>query len=243
MIHPLAGTPVQETDIIDVKALEQAFYDRVPNYDEPHQRVSFGTSGHRGISFEGSFNELHVAAITQAICDLRKEFQAEGPCFVGEDTHALSGVAWKVVMEVLLANGVHPMVAHPEEHYVPTPSISRAILRHNETAEAGSLGDGIILTPSHNPPEHGGIKYNPIHGGPADGAITKAIEEKANAYIQAKGEGIRREPLQDVLALAEAGRCTIYPFRDLYVKELSQVIDLVAIQAANKKYIGGLLRW
>ncbi|MBS6892175.1 MAG: phosphoglucomutase [Veillonella sp.] len=179
MAHALAGKPVQEQDIIDVQTIVDAYFDNVPDMTNPTQLVSFGTSGHRGTSVDGTFTDLHVAAITQAICDGRKQFGATGPIFVGQDTHALSQPALVTVLEVLAGNGVTAMV-DCDMAFVPTPSVSRAIIRYNE--EHDDKADGIIITPSHNPPDNGGIKYNTIIGGPADTVVTKWIEMRANEY-------------------------------------------------------------
>ena len=184
MAHALAGTKVRTEDLVDLTALCNAYYEVVPSVEVAGQKVSFGTSGHRGISTAGSFNDLHVAAITQAVCDGRKEFGAEGPCFVGHDTHALSAPALDTVLEVLAGNGVVACV-DSENGFVPTPSVSRAIIRYNEAHDVKA--DGLIITPSHNPPDNGGIKYNPTNGGPADTSITGWIEAKANEYLAAKG--------------------------------------------------------
>ncbi len=220
MIHPLAGKPADKESLISLADLESAYYDLKPNPKEVAERISFGTSGHRGKSLERSFNELHVAAIAQAICDGRETFGAEGICFVGSDTHALSKVAERTVREVLAGNGVI-VACDSERGYVPTPSLSRAILRYNEKRKT-DLADGIVLTPSHNPPEYGGIKYNPTHGGPAGETVTAWIEERANAYVKAGGEGIKRIPLERI----SGENCIAYDFKGLYVKELIEIIDI-----------------
>lgn len=226
MAHSLAGTRVKAENLIDVASLVKAYYEGVPQPTKKGERVSFGTSGHRGISWQNSFTDAHVAAITQAICDGRKQFGATGLCFVGQDTHALSQPAYQTVLEVLAGNGIIAGVdCHGE--FVPTPSVSRAIIRHN--VEAKHKADGIIITPSHNPPEHGGIKYNPINGGPADTTITKWIEERANQYLMEQGKGIKRLPKAQITADLQKP----YDFRELYVRELPEIIDMKAIQKAN----------
>ena len=261
MAHPLAGQPVKREDLIQVDTVVKDFFRIVPTYDHVEERVSFGTSGHRGIASKGTFNELHVAAIVQAICDVRHEFGATGPCYIGQDTHALSQPALQVAIEVLVGNKVRTRVdAHRE--FVPTPSVSRAILRHNATATAQDVADGIIITPSHNPPEHGGIKYNPPHGGPADTAVTKRIEALANEYLQKGLHSIQRFSFHDLVGLHESAHCgcchheeeqetftssiTVaeagqylepYDFKMAYVKELPQIIDMAAIQKACPKVL------
>lgn len=226
MIHPLAGKKVQQEDLINLDELVEAYYSKIPEADDKRQRVAFGTSGHRGRAQDTSFNDLHVAAIAQAVCDLRNEFGATALCFVGADTHLLSSPALATVLEVLAGNGV---VAGVDEDagYVPTPSVSRAIIRYNENHD--KKADGLIITPSHNPPDNGGIKYNPLNGGPADTSITKRIEEKANAYIGAGGKGIKRIAVDEIPPELQVE----YPFKRLYVEELPQIIDMTAIQKAR----------
>lgn len=232
MNHPLAGTLAREEDLIDITALLEAYYVNVPDTNEKSQRVSFGTSGHRGKALDASFTDAHVAAITQAICDGRERFGAKGLCLVGPDTHALSSAAYDTVLEVLAGNGV-VAGCDANEDFVPTPSISRAILRENGKAKAKELVDGIVITPSHNPPEYGGIKYNPPHGGPAEEEITSWIEGRANVYLEARGEGIKRIPLGEITAdLRQA-----YEFKKLYVEELKDIIDIEAIKKANLKVL------
>ncbi len=230
MIHPLAGTKVKSESLIDVKALETAYYTLVPTAGVKGERVSFGTSGHRGKAEEKSFNDLHVAAIAQAICDGRQEFGANSLCFVGPDTHALSSCAYRTVLEVLAGNKVVAGI-DANGDFVPTPSVSRAILRYNEQHE--DVADGIIITPSHNPPNNGGIKYNPPHGGPADTTVTKWIEAKANQYIEAKGEGIKRTPFNSI----DASLQIAYEFKKLYVEELPQIINIEAIKRAKSNIL------
>ena len=182
-LSPLAGKPAPKEMLIDPARLERAYLERRQDPDDPAQQVSFGTSGHRGSSLRGSFNEAHILAITQAICEYRRGQQIDGPLFIGRDTHALSEPALASALEVLAANDVEVMTS-AEDAYTPTPAISHAILAHNRGRTAG-LGDGIVITPSHNPPEDGGFKYNPPHGGPADSQITGFIEKQANEFLAA----------------------------------------------------------
>ena len=191
-VHELAGTKVRKEDYIDLKAIADAYAHIVPDITNPACQVRFGTSGHRGQAGNGSFTAAHVAAITQAVCNLRKSFGAEGPLFVGEDTHYLSKLAFETVLGVLAANGVAVYI-DSDDDFVPTPSVSRAILRYN-SCRKDHLADGLIITPSHNPPEHGGIKYNPTSGGPAPSDITKAIETEANRLLAGKNRDVRQIP-------------------------------------------------
>ncbi len=232
MAHKLAGTPVQEQDIIDVQTLVDAYFDNAPDVTDPTQLVSFGTSGHRGTSLNGTFTDLHVAAITQAICDGRGQFGATGPIFVGQDTHALSQPALVTVLEVLAGNGVTAMV-DADMDFVPTPSVSRAIIRYNESND--KKADGIVITPSHNPPDNGGIKYNATNGGPADTLITKWIETRANEYVRAycELEGFKRISIDNI----EPDQQVPYDYKGLYVEELSSIINMEAIQSAKPKVL------
>ncbi len=230
MAHSLAGQPVRAEDLIQLQPLIDAYYDLAPNPKDKDQVVSFGTSGHRGVSTKGTFNDLHVACIVQAICDLRREFGATGPCFVGQDTHALSQVAFQTALEVLAGNKVLAAVDQ-DMGFVPTPSISRAIIRYNEVHEG--LADGLIITPSHNPPDNGGIKYNPTNGGPADTDITQRIEELANRYLANYGEGIKRISVDNIEPEAQLA----YDYKGLYVEELAQIIDMEAIKKAGLKVL------
>ena len=230
MAHSLAGQPVRAEDLIQIQPLIDAYYDLAPNPKDKDQVVSFGTSGHRGVSTKGTFNDLHVACIVQAVCDLRREFGATGPCFVGQDTHALSQVAFQTALEVLAGNKVLAAVDQ-EMGFVPTPSISRAIIRYNEGHE--ELADGLIITPSHNPPDNGGIKYNPTNGGPADTDITKRIEELANLYLANYGEGVKRISVDNIEPEAQLA----YDYKGLYVEELAQIIDMDAIKKAGLKVL------
>lgn len=223
-----AGMPASAQEMVDLDALIAAYYARRPDPQDPQQRVAFGTSGHRGSSLAGTFNEAHVLAITQAICDYRVQQGIDGPLFVGFDTHALSRPAFESALEVLAANGVETRIALHDE-YTPTPAISHAILVHNRGRERG-LADGIVITPSHNPPEDGGFKYNPPNGGPADTAVTGAIEQRANALLTASLAGVRR------VGVAEARRASTtreHDFVSSYVGEIGEVVDLDAIRASG----------
>ena len=223
-----AGQPAPREQLVDLDALQQAYYSRQPDPHDAAQSVAFGTSGHRGTSFAGSFNEAHVLAITQAICDYRAQQGIDGPIFVGFDTHALSRPAFHSALEVLAGNGVETRIALGDE-YTPTPAISQAILVHNRGRERG-LADGIVITPSHNPPEDGGFKYNPPNGGPADTGVTGAIEQRANALLVAGLAGVRRVGLQQA---RRASTTREHDFVSAYVGEIGDVIDLDAIRASG----------
>src|SRR5215467_7062127 len=189
-ISPLAGKPAPKELLVDLVRLEREYYERRPDLDDPEQRVSFGTSGHRGSPFHGSFTEAHILAITQAICDYRRSRGTDGPLYMGKDTHALSGPAQRTALEVLAANGVETIIQR-DDGVTPTPVISRAILIYNRGRRA-HLADGIVVTPSHNPPEDGGFKYNPTNGGPADTDITQWVEERANELLRGGKAGVKR---------------------------------------------------
>src|SRR6516162_8938154 len=191
-ISPLAGQPAPPDVLIDPQQLRAEYYARRPDLADPAQRVSFGTSGHRGSPLRGSFNEFHVLAISQAICDYRKRQGIGGPLYIGRDTHAVSEPALRSALEVLAANGVQTMIDR-DDGYTPTPVVSHAILAYNRTRPA-QQADGIVITPSHNRPEDGGFKYNPPHGGPADTSVTHWIEERANALLAASLQGAARVP-------------------------------------------------
>ncbi len=227
-LSPLAGKSAPPGILIDPAALERAYYARTPDVDDPAQRVAFGTSGHRGSPLAGSFNERHIAAIAQAICDYRKGAGIDGPLFVGKDTHAASRPAERTTLEVLAANGVDAVLQR-DDGVTPTPSISRAILVHNRDRGA-RLADGILVTPSHNPPEDGGIKYNPPHGGPADTDVTRAIEDRANELLRAGNAGVKRIG-HDAARRAPTTRTT--DFTRAYVDDLAKAIDMRAIAAAG----------
>ena len=197
-LSPLAGKPAPPDILVDLTALERAYYDRRPAMEDPAQRVSFGTSGHRGSSLRGSFNEAHILAVTQAICEYRRAQGTDGPLYMGKDTHALSGPAQRSALEVLAANGVETIIQR-DDGVTPTPVISRAILAHNRGRTTGRA-DGIVVTPSHNPPADGGFKYNPPHGGPADTDATGWIQARANALLEGSGADIRRMPIARAFA-------------------------------------------
>lgn len=226
MAHPLAGKSAPPELLIDVERLTAAYYDQRPDAENPEQLVSFGTSGHRGSAEDGSFNELHIRAITQAICEYRAQAGITGPLFLGKDTHALSGPAERTALEVLAANGVQVLM---QDRFTPTPALSHAILTFNRGKTSG-LADGIVVTPSHNPPRDGGFKYNPPHGGPADTDVTDVVQARANALIKAKGQGIKSLPF----AAARAASTTReHDYLAAYVADLPSVVDLDAIQATR----------
>jgi len=227
-ISPLAGKPAPPSLLVDVAALVSAYYTEVPDPAVPAQRVAFGTSGHRGSSFDVSFNESHVLAITQAICQYRQGQGINGPLFLGIDTHALSQPACASALEVLAANGVEVMLAIGDE-YTPTPAISHAILTHNRGRSSG-LADGIVVTPSHNPPDNGGFKYNPPHGGPAGELITDWVEATANALLEHSLVGVKRVAHAQALRAATTHR---HDFLGSYVADLEHVIDMQAIRDAH----------
>ena len=226
--HPLAGKPAPESMLVDVPRLVTAYFADRPDPSVAAERVAFGTSGHRGSSLERTFNEWHVLAISQAVCEYRAHQGITGPLFLGADTHALSTPAMASAIEVLAANGVEVMLAEGDE-YTPTPVISHAILGWNRGRSAG-LADGIVITPSHNPPESGGYKYNPTHGGPADSAATGWIEARANALLAADLAGVKRIALARALAAATTHR---RDYRGAYVADLGAIIDMAAIRGAG----------
>jgi phosphoglucomutase len=228
LISPLAGKPAPRSLLVDVPQLVTAYYTGVPDPSVEAQRVAFGTSGHRGSSFELSFNERHVLAITQAICDYRRGQDITGPLFLGIDTHALSQPACASALEVLAANSVDVMLATHDE-YTPTPAISHAILTHNRGRSTG-LADGIVVTPSHNPPDNGGFKYNPPNGGPAGTDITAGIEATANRYLEAELTGVMRVPYAQALKATTTHR---HDFLTAYVADLDSVIDFDVIRSAK----------
>ena len=228
LISPLAGKPAPPSALVDLSKLVTAYYTEVPDASVPAQRVAFGTSGHRGSSFDISFNEWHVLAITQAICQYRASHGIDGPLFLGIDTHALSQPACASAIEVLAANGVEVMLAMHDE-YTPTPAISHAILTHNRGRTSG-LADGIVVTPSHNPPEDGGFKYNPPNGGPAGADITGWIEAAANSFLEHALDGVRRLTHAQALLAATTHR---HNFLDAYVADLGNVIDMEVIRDAK----------
>jgi phosphoglucomutase len=229
-ISPLAGKPAPKEMLVDTKRLELEYFERLPNHDDPGQMVSFGTSGHRGSSLRSSFTEAHILAITQAICDYRRSQGIDGPLFMGKDTHALSPPAELTALEVLAANQVETFIQH-DNGVTPTPVISRAILVYNRGRKQ-HLADGILVTPSHNPPEDGGFKYNPPDGGPADTKVTAWVEDRANQLLRGANREVKR------VRFASAMKATTIHRRDFilpYVNDLASIIDMEAIRAAGLK--------
>jgi len=224
-ISPLAGKPAPIGMLVDLAKLEGEYYARKPDMGDPNQSVAFGTSGHRGSSFRGSFNEAHILAITQAICDYRRGQGTDGPLYMGKDTHALSGPAQRTALEVLAANDVHTVIQQ-DDGVTPTPVISRAILAYNR-GRKGHLADGIVVTPSHNPPEDGGIKYNPPNGGPADTDVTKWMQDRANTLLREGNAGVKHVPFEKAFKAATTRQEDyILP----YVQDLRNVIDMEIIR-------------
>jgi phosphoglucomutase len=228
-LHPLAGRPAPSSVLVDVSRLVTAYTDK-PDPAIRGERVAFGTSGHRGSSFKRSFNEDHILAVTQAICEYRRSQKTDGPLYLGMDTHALSQPAFMTALEVLAANGMEVMIDR-EGGYTPTPVISHAILSYNRQRTSG-LADGIVITPSHNPPEDGGIKYNPPQGGPADTQVTRWIEDRANALLAAALNGVKRLPYEQAKRAA-----TTHPhdYLGAYVSDLGTVLDMEAMKSATLK--------
>ncbi|HWV46753.1 MAG TPA: phosphoglucomutase (alpha-D-glucose-1,6-bisphosphate-dependent) [Nitrospira sp.] len=229
-IHSLAGRPAPHSLLVDVEKLLSAYWTKKPDASSREQLVSFGTSGHRGSSFRRSFNENHIVAIAQAVCEYRTTQQTTGPLYLGKDTHALSEPAFVTTLEVLAANGVDIMIDR-NGGYTPTPVISHAILTYNRGRTSG-LADGIVITPSHNPPEDGGIKYNPSSGGPADTQITKWIEDRANALLAANLQGVERLPIEQA---RRASTTHQHDYIGAYVNDLNNVVDMNAIKSAKLK--------
>jgi phosphoglucomutase len=227
-ISPQAGKPATKDMLVDLVKLEREYYERKPDMEDSNQLVSFGTSGHRGSSLRGSFNEAHILAITQAICDYRRDQGTDGPLYMGKDTHAVSGPAQRTAIEVLAANGVVTIIQH-KDGFTPTPVISRAILTYNR-GRRDHLADGIVVTPSHNPPEDGGFKYNPPHGGPADTDVTKWVQDRANALLRARNKDVRRLPFEQAM---KASTIRQEDFLMPYVQDLRNVIDMDAIRSAG----------
>src|ERR1700686_5295067 len=240
-ISPLAGKPAPKEMLIDVARLEKEYFERRPDLGDPNQMVSFGTSGHRGSSLRGSFNEAHILAITQAICDYRHQQGTDGPLYMGKDTHALSGPAQRTALEVLAANGVETIIQR-DDGVTPTPVISRAILVYNHGRKE-HLADGIVITPSHNPPEDGGFKYNPTNGGPADTDVTRWVQDRANELLRAGNAEVRRVPFAKAVQAASTHQ---EDFVLPYVRDLKNVVDMDAIRGAHLKLgvdpLGGAAR-
>jgi phosphoglucomutase len=229
-ISPLAGKPAPKEMLVDVARLEREYFERKPDLQDPNQRVSFGTSGHRGSPIHGTFTEAHILAITQAICDYRRQQGTDGPLYMGKDTHALSGPAQRTALEVLAANNVETIIQQGDT-VTPTPAISRAILVYNR-GRTEHLADGIVVTPSHNPPEDGGFKYNPPNGGPADTDVTHWVEARANELLRAGNAGVKRVPFNKAIHAASTHQ------EDLvlpYVRDLKNVVDIDAIRSARLK--------
>src|SRR3989337_2702130 len=227
-LHPLAGKPAPQSLLINVPELITAYYTRHPDVSEPAQSVAFGTSGHRGVSLQKGFNEDHILAITQAIIHYRTEIGIDGSLFLGMDTHALSEPAHATALEVISANGINVLI-HKDRGYTPTPVISHAILTYNRGKKSG-FADGIVITPSHNPPESGGIKYNPPNGGPADTGITRWIENRANDLLRNSNSGVKRIPYERAI---RAGTTHEHDYIKSYVEDLENIIDMDTIRSAN----------
>ncbi len=229
-ISPLAGKPAPKELLVDLAQLERDYYQRTPDLGDPNQLVSFGTSGHRGTSLNGTFTEAHILAITQAICDYRRRRNINGPLQMGKDTHALSSPAQRTALEVLAANGIETVI-QKDDGVTPTPVISRAIIVHNCGRKTG-LADGIVITPSHNPPADGGFKYNTTNGGPADTDVTKWVQDRANELLREKNSDVKRMPFASALKAATTHQ---EDFVLPYVEDLKNVVDLEAIRAAGLK--------
>ena len=229
-VSPLAGQPAPKSVLVDLSRLEHDYYERRPNTDDPNQLVIFGTSGHRGSSLKGTFTEAHILAITQAICEYRRDQGIDGPLYMGKDTHALSAPAQRTALEVLAANEVDTVIQR-DDGFTPTPAVSHAILIYNRGREQ-QLADGIVITPSHNPPEDGGFKYNPPNGGPADTDVTSWIEKRANELLKDNNDGVKRVLLA---AAVNAPTTREHDFIMPYVNDLKNVIDMEAIRSAGLK--------
>jgi phosphoglucomutase len=238
-ISALAGKAAPKEMLVDLARLEREYFERRPDLSDPNQMVTFGTSGHRGSPLAGTFTESHILAITQAICDYRLTHGTDGPLYMGKDTHALSDPAWRTALEVLAANGVETIIQR-DNVVTPTPVISRAILVYNCSRE-DHFADGIVLTPSHNPPEDGGLKYNPVNGGPADTDVTHWIEDRANQLLRKGNAGVKRVGYKAAL---NASTTHQEDFVLPYVRDLANVVDMDAIRSAGLKLgvdpLGGL---
>ncbi|MGH9606942.1 MAG: phosphoglucomutase (alpha-D-glucose-1,6-bisphosphate-dependent) [Terracidiphilus sp.] len=240
-ISPLAGRPAPKEMLIDVARLEREYFERRPDLSDPNQMVSFGTSGHRGSPLQGTFTEAHILAITQAICDYRRGYGSDGPLYMGKDTHAVSDPAQRTALEVLAANNVDTIIQQ-RNGVTPTPVISWAILVHNRGRKA-HFADGVVITPSHNPPEDGGFKYNPPNGGPADTDVTRWVEDRANELLRGNNTGVKRVPFAAAIKVASIHQ---QDFVLPYVRDLRNVVDMDAIRAAGLKLgvdpLGGAAR-
>ena len=230
-LHPLAGKPAPKSILVNIPKLISAYYTQQPDPLEESQLVAFGTSGHRGCSFDSTFNENHILAITQAICDYRKKEGIDGPLFIGIDTHALSEPAFITALEVLAGNGVDTMIHDENSRYTPTPSISHAILKYNKGKDTG-LADGVVVTPSHNPPSAGGFKYNPPNGGPADTNITQWVADLANEYLRNGINKIKRMPYEKAIKAPTTHK---YDYVMSYVEDLKNIIDMEVIKKSGLK--------
>ncbi len=229
--HPRAGTQALPADLTDIAGLITAYYSLHPDVSEPTQRVSFGTSGHRGSALNRAFNDDHIAATSQAICDYRRQQGIAGPLFIGKDTHGLSDPAWTTAVEVFAANGVETLI-DSRSSFTPTPAISHAILRHNagRSASDTARADGVVVTPSHNPPMDGGFKYNPPDGGPAGTEITSWIQDTANAYLENSLAGVQRT---SIATATDSDYVHLYDYMETYISDLPNVVDLEAIRTAG----------
>ncbi len=227
-ISPLAGKPAPKEMLVDLARLERDYFERKPDMDDPNQQVIFGTSGHRGSSLRGTFTEAHILAVTQAICDYRRNRGTDGPLYMGKDTHAVSGPAQRTALEVLAANGVETMIQR-DDGFTPTPAVSHAILSFNRGRSKG-LADGIVITPSHNPPEDGGFKYNPTNGGPADTDVTRWVQDRANELLRAGNREVRRVSYQSAL---KAATTHSHDFIMPYVRDLVSIIDMDCLKSAG----------
>jgi len=241
VLSPLAGKPAPKELLVDLARLEREYFERTPDVSDRTQLVAFGTSGHRGSSLHGAFNEAHILAITQAICDYRRGQGIDGPLYMGKDTHALSAPAQRTALEVLAGNGVEAIIQE-NDGVTPTPVISRAILVYNRNRKE-HLSDGIVITPSHNPPEDGGFKYNPPNGGPADTDVTAWVEDRANDLLRAGNKGVTRVPSEKAIKAASTHQ---EDFIQPYVRDLKNVVDIDAIRGAKLKLavdpLGGAAR-
>jgi phosphoglucomutase len=233
-VHPLAGKPAPKEMLIDTDRLIAAYHDQKPDPANKAQQVSFGTSGHRGTSSNGTFTEQHIAAITQALIEYRQQQKIDGPLFLGKDTHALSAPAEKTALEVLAANGVEVGI-QTGNGFTPTPTISRAILCYNK-GRTEHLADGIVITPSHNPPEDGGFKYNPPNGGPADTDVTGWVQNRANEILKGGNAAVKRISFEKAL---QASTTHAQDFAADYINDLKNVVDLDAIRSAERALVTG----
>src|SRR5216683_2297521 len=227
-ISPFAGQPAPKEMLVDLARLEREYFERRPEVSDPNQMVRFGTSGHRGSPFNGTFTEAHILAITQAVCDYRRAHGTDGPLYMGKDTHALSDPAQRTALEVLAANGVETIIQR-DNGVTPTPVISRAILAYNGGRKE-HFADGIVVTPSHNPPEDGGFKYNPVNGGPADTGVTHWIEDRANELLRNGNADVKRLPWPRAMKVPTLRE---EDFVLPYVKDVQNVVDMAAIRAAG----------